>query len=179
MPQHEPEEALDLLRKAIAEKDFDDAKAAVQMYVKALPETTYVDMEKVLRENDIKLFLIGIEKTEMAPTLTNMDFQGNLDKKFTVTYRFQDSPSRPRERAMWPSNAEENMARLADGGEPVPRGITFCYNCREIGHMRRNCPMEKREDLDKPRVTCYNCGEDGHRIRDCEFLDTDANQAED
>ena len=44
-----------------------------------------------------------------------------LDKKFTVTYRFSSLPPRPRERNLWPADDNENMARLADGGEVVPR----------------------------------------------------------
>ncbi|OAA58940.1 zinc knuckle transcription factor [Niveomyces insectorum RCEF 264] len=165
VPEQSPEQALGLIRKAVEETDLDDVKAAVQMYVKACPEATYMDLEKLFRAENIKLFLIGIEKTDLSTTLTNMDFQGNLDKKFTVTYRFQNRPSRPREKAIWPANDEENMRRLADGGEPVPRGIPLCTNCKELGHISRNCPVE-RETPEKPTVTCYNCGEEGHRVRD-------------
>ncbi|EFW99399.1 zinc knuckle transcription factor [Grosmannia clavigera kw1407] len=167
IPDHSPEEALEYLIQAIGEKDLGDVKIAVQMYVKALPKTTYVGLEKLLRAKNIPLFLIGVEKIDMASTFTNMDFQGNLDKQFSVTYRFQSRPSRPREKNIWPTSAEENLARLANGGEPVPRGIPLCSNCKELGHISRNCPIEKQEILDKATVTCYNCGETGHRVRDC------------
>ncbi len=163
-----PDKALDLIRQAVKEKDLDDVKEAFQMYVKACPTVTYVEMEKMFREENIGLFLIGVERTDMSATLTNMDLQGNLDRKFTVTYRFNNRPSRPREKAIWPANDEENLDRLAAGGEPVSRGIPLCVNCRELGHISRNCPQERMEASDKASVACYNCGEDGHRLRDCE-----------
>jgi hypothetical protein len=79
-------------------------------------------MEKAFRNQDIKVYLIGIEK-ELAVTYTNMDLQGNLDKKFTVNWRLSDKPARPKENDLWPSAPEENLERLADAGVPVDRGI--------------------------------------------------------
>jgi hypothetical protein len=152
---------------AAAEKDLDDVKAAFLMYVKACPDVTYVEMEKMFRNENIGVHLIGVERTDLSVTLTNMDLQGNLDRKYTVTFRFQDKPSRPREKAIWPANAEENLARLADGGEPVARGIPLCTNCRELGHISRNCPTERIENMEQAAVACPNCGSEGHRLRDC------------
>lgn len=165
-----PEEALAELRKAVNDKDLDDVKEAVKMYVKAMPDTTYPELEKLLRDETIGLFLIGIEKEHLLSTLTNMDFQGNLDKKFTVTYRFSKLPPRPRERTLWPASDDENMTRLADGGEIVARGIPKCTNCDEMGHSARDCSQERQENLERPEVKCINCDELGHRMRDCAYL---------
>ena len=95
-----------------------------------------------------------------------MDFQGNLDKKFSVTWRWSDKPARPKEKDSWPS-PEENAERLQDAGEPVDRGIVKCSNCEQLGHMKAKCPEEPNE-VDRPVVKCYNCDGIGHRVRDCE-----------
>lgn len=156
-----------MIRAAAVEKDLDDVKAAFLMYVKACPDVTYVEMEQMFRNENIGVYLIGVERTDLSVTLTNMDLQGNLDRKYTITFRFQDKPSRPREKTIWPANTEENLTRLAEGGEPVARGIPLCMNCRELGHTSRICPTERIENTEQAAVACHNCGSEGHRLRDC------------
>ncbi|ERS98744.1 hypothetical protein HMPREF1624_05532 [Sporothrix schenckii ATCC 58251] len=167
VPEKAPDKALEMIRAAVAEKDLDDVKAAFLMYVKACPDVTYVEMEQMFRNENIGVYLIGVERSDLSVTLTNMDLQGNLDRKYTVTFRFQDKPSRPREKSIWPANTEENLARLANGGEPVARGIPLCMNCRELGHTSRSCPNERMENTEHASVACQNCGSEGHRLRDC------------
>jgi len=116
------EQAWAQLTAAVEDRDLDDVKEAAQRYFKACPEATYIDMEKAFRNQDIKVYLIAIEK-ELAVTYTNMDLQGNLDKKFSINWRFSDKPARPKENELWPSTPEENLERLADAGVPVDRGV--------------------------------------------------------
>lgn len=137
-----------------------------QIYVKSAPETTYPELERAFRAQDVPLWLIAIEKPGLAATLTNMDLQGNLGKKYTVTYRFQWNPPRPRDRELWPANVDENIERLQDAGEVVERGVPMCRNCGELGHIAKSCPQEKFEK-DRVEIRCYNCDEIGHRVRDC------------
>lgn len=66
---------------------------------------------------------------ELAITYTNMDFQGNLDKKYTVTWRWSNKTQRPKEADYFPTSPEENMERLEDAGEPIDRGVPKCGNC--------------------------------------------------
>ena len=165
--EEDPEKAVELMRKAAVDKDLDDVKEAFQMYVKACPDATYPDMEQLFRLEKIEVYLIAVERADMAATYTNMDLQGNLNRKYTVTFRFKNRPSRPREKAIWPANDAENMARLGDCGEPVDRGVPLCSNCRELGHTSRFCPEERIESSDRPTVACNNCGGEGHRQRDC------------
>ncbi|KAI0903285.1 hypothetical protein F4823DRAFT_619193 [Ustulina deusta] len=164
------EAAWSKLIEGVQENDLDDVKEAIQQYVKACPDTTYIELETAFRTQKIELYLIAMESQAMVPTLTNMDLQGNLDKKYRVNYRFDKNPARPREREFWPKDDEENQSRLEDAGEPVNRGLTKCSNCNELGHISKNCPHEK---VEKERVTimCFNCNEPGHRIRDCEYMD--------
>ncbi|CAK7201007.1 hypothetical protein SEUCBS139899_003708 [Sporothrix eucalyptigena] len=167
VPTEAPDVALEMMRTAALEKDLDDVKTAFLMYVKACPEVTYVEMEEMFRHENIGVYLIGVERTDLSVTLTNMDLQGNLDRKYTVTFRFSNKPVRPREKAIWPPNDEENLKRLAEGGEPVARGIPLCMNCRELGHVSRNCPIKRIDNTEQATVACQNCGSEGHRLRDC------------
>ncbi|KAI0100171.1 hypothetical protein GGR51DRAFT_373706 [Nemania sp. FL0031] len=163
------EDAWNKIPKAALERDIDDLKAAIQQYVKACPETTYNELESAFRSQEIGVYLIAMENDTMVPTLTHMDLQGNLDKKFRVHFRFDPKPGRPREREFWPSSVEENVARLEDAGEPVNRGLSKCSNCSELGHISKNCPQEKMEK-ERVVITCVNCQQPGHRMRDCEYI---------
>lgn len=161
------EQAWTLIKKAVKDRDIDDVKEAIQIYVKAAPETTYPELQRAFRKQDMPLWLIAIEKA-LAVTFTNMDLQGNLGKTFTVTYRFQWNPPRPRDREAWPKDEDENIERLQDAGEVVHGGLPLCRNCEEVGHISKNCPQEKVEKENTVEILCYNCGETGHRVRDCE-----------
>jgi ribosomal protein L32 len=162
------EDAWDLIVKAIDEKDIDDVKEGVQMYIKAQPDVTYDELEVAFRQQGVGIYLIAIEKPAMLGALTNMDLQGNLGKKYTVTYRFSDKVAlaRPREKALWPKSPEENVERLKDAGEATNRGLIKCANCEEYGHVARECPQDKMEK-ERLVIKCFNCGEEGHRVRDC------------
>lgn len=161
------DEAWNKILEAAKEREVDDVKFAIQTYVKAAPETTYQELEKKLRDEKADLWLIAIEKSGLVATMTNMDLQGNMEKRYTVTFRFQWNPPRPRDRELWPSDVDENLERLADAGEVVPRGLPKCSNCNEVGHISKSCPEEKMESDTVKTIMCYNCDTPGHRMRDC------------
>lgn len=166
LPDMSIEEAWKLLEQAINERDMDEVKEKIQIYLKAQPTITFVDLEMALRSQGYGLYLIPLAKAHLAVSFTNMDLQGNLGKKYTVNYRFSDKPRRQTEKDGWPKDHDEIMARLADAGDVVPRGKPKCSNCSELGHIFKNCPQDKME-ADRVVVMCYNCGEEGHRVRDC------------
>lgn len=161
------EEAWKLLETAINEGDMDEVKEKVQLYIKAQPETNFVELEKALRSQGYNLYLIPLVREHMSITLTNMDLQGNLGKKYTVNYRFSDKPKRKTEREGWPKDHDEVLQRLEDAGDVVPLGQPKCSNCGKIGHISMRCGEEKMENMDRAAVKCYNCDEEGHRVRDC------------
>ena len=154
------------MKAASDEKDLDDFRVAFKKYIKATPDCTYPQLEMAFRGQRFNIYLIALEK-ELAATFTNMDLQGNLDKKYTVSFRLSPKHQRPKEKDLWPETPEENLARLQDAGEPVDRGIPKCSNCEQLGHISKSCPEEKVENADRAQVKCYNCEEVGHRVRDC------------
>ncbi|KAH8671083.1 hypothetical protein BX600DRAFT_238347 [Xylariales sp. PMI_506] len=157
-----------MLINAVKEKDLDEVKAAIQKYVKSTPNLTYTALEAAFRQQDIGLYIIAVEKPQMSGALTNMDLQGNLGKKYQVTYRFDPRPMRAREAQFFPKDTEENSERLKDAGEPVNRGLQKCNNCNEYGHTAKFCTQEKVEK-EHIVVKCFNCNEEGHRVRNCKM----------
>ncbi|KAG9246894.1 hypothetical protein BJ878DRAFT_247593 [Calycina marina] len=159
------EVAWNKMKAASDEGDLDDFKEALNEYCKATPDATYVQLESGFRLQGFTFFLIAIKK-QLEETFTNMDLQGNLGKTFSVSIRKSDKHQRPKEKELWPSSPEENMARLEDAGTPVNRGISRCRNCFSLEHQAKACP---KEVVEKPKVEvfCFNCEQPGHRVRDC------------
>ncbi|KAJ2903236.1 uncharacterized protein MKZ38_010188 [Zalerion maritima] len=166
IPDITGESAWKKIEAAAIVRDIDDLKEAIDMYVKAIPETTYAALEEAFRSQNVKAYIMALERPSLAMTLTNMDLQGNIDKKYAISYRFSDKPVRPKEREGWPS-CEENKERLANAGEPITRLVPKCMNCNQLGHISKTCTEVKNENLDKPTIKCILCEEEGHRARDC------------
>ncbi|OAA33813.1 Zinc finger, CCHC retroviral-type [Moelleriella libera RCEF 2490] len=161
-----PDDALAKIRIGVNERDMEDIKEGVQEYVKSVHgDVTYRQLQTMFIDEKINLWLIATER-ELMKVFTNMDIQGNMGKKYSISYRFSDKADRPREREGWPQNLEEILDRLDDAGEIVDVGLPLCRNCNELGHVMKNCPEERREHK-LPTITCSNCSQDGHRLRDC------------
>ncbi|KAI1845119.1 hypothetical protein JX266_008666 [Neoarthrinium moseri] len=174
------EDAWAKITQGAQDKDMDDVKEGILEYCKALPELTYYELESAFRNLNIGVYIIAVEKPQMIGALTNMDLQGNLNKKYQVTYRFQSGPARAREAQYFPKGTAENLERLNDAGEPVNSGLLKCNNCDEYGHTSKSCPsdrVEKERVVVKcyncgptPRVdkfACKNCGQPGHKAQEC------------
>lgn len=160
-----PHNAWEEVKKASAEKDLDDLRVSIAKYLKVMPDITYSELETAFRSQGLNFYLIAQEK-EIADTLTNMDLQGNLDRKYSITWRISPTIKRPKEKASWPDTPEDNIERLKNAGEPVDRGLPKCRQCGKLGHTSKFCTKERIEN-DKTVVNCYNCEGVGHRVRDC------------
>lgn len=91
IPDKLPEEAWTALKKASNEKDLEefrevgyhcslflslftiksspvtDHQQSLKIYSKAVPQATFVDIEKKLREEDFKIYLIAMVRATLAP----------------------------------------------------------------------------------------------------------------
>lgn len=152
--------------KAIKERDLDDVKDAIEKYSKACPEMTYLQLQEGIFDSGLSLYLIAMERA-LLPTYTNMDLQGNLNKKYSISYRFSDKPQRPKEAEGWPETREEILSRLNDAGAVVENHVPYCSKCSSMGHTKKYCSEESMGESERPVIMCYNCNETGHRIRDC------------
>ncbi|EXJ59961.1 hypothetical protein A1O7_04109 [Cladophialophora yegresii CBS 114405] len=162
-------EAWALLQQASEERDIGDFKEAVQILSKACPDYSYPKLEQEFRARNFSIYLIAMEKDHAAAgmeTWTNVNLQGDIEKKYAVSYFLSHKPERQALVDQWPASLEENLARLADAGIPLNRGVEKCSNCNKLGHTTRRCPDEKMASV-QPVVACYLCGEQGHRVRDC------------
>ncbi|KAI8403246.1 hypothetical protein FOFC_16683 [Fusarium oxysporum] len=161
------DDAWNKIKQAAIKRDVDDAKEAVEEYIKAVDgDITYRQLQEALIDQGIGLWLIPTERS-LIQVFTNMDLQGHIDKKYTISYRFVEQADRPRELEGWPKSRDELLSRLDDAGEVVDRGVPLCLNCKELGHISKFCTQEKTERSDAVKISCFNCGADGHRVRDC------------
>ena len=123
-----PEIAWDKLRAADEARDLDDFREAFKEYIKAVPETTYDQVERAFRHLGFKTHIIAFEK-DVTSTFTLMNLQGKLDCKYHVGFYYSAKPPRLALKDAWPASPEDNLARLKDAGIPVERGIPKCSNC--------------------------------------------------
>lgn len=169
VPDVSPDDAWSELVKAIKAQDIDDVKDALAKYSKACPDMTFVELQDGIYDAGLKFYFIPKERT-LLPTYTNMDLQGNLNKKYSISYRFSDKPQRPKEAEGWPNSKDEIMARLHDAGVVVEQSVPYCSKCNEMGHIRKHCRQEDTGESERPTIMCYNCNETGHRVRDCRLI---------
>lgn len=147
---------------------MDDARDAIKIYIKAVPDTTYQQLERAFREHNSTIYIIAYERDgEQSAVHTLMDLQGKLGKTYQIGYYFSPKAQRSTMKAGWPSTPEENIERLGDAGVPVDTFIPRCSNCEQLGHTIKGCKEERVESANKVEVRCYNCDEVGHRPRDC------------
>ncbi|KAF3940617.1 hypothetical protein ABW19_dt0209943 [Dactylella cylindrospora] len=165
------EAAWNALKKANDEKDLDAFKDAFFDYVRVLPSSTFGDLQDAFSSEGFSYSLVAIQK-DITNTQTIVDLQGNMGKKYVVT--FQTSLQGRRKvfashaAGRFPEDKEDNKKRLEDAGFIQESYVMFCMICNERGHTSKGCTQERPpRDTEAPKVQCVNCGEEGHRSRDC------------
>ncbi|KAL4896780.1 hypothetical protein BDV59DRAFT_113385 [Aspergillus ambiguus] len=128
IPDKLPEEAWALLKQASDDKDFDDFREGLKIYSKAVPEATYLDIEKRMREENFYFYLIALER-EVDINFTLINLQGKLNCKYCVGLYNKPKPQRAYLKDRWPVSVEENLERLADAGLPHDRLVPLCRIC--------------------------------------------------
>ena len=103
------------------------------------------------RVNDtLKSFLNDLDKRQSQQKTLN---------SFKKTVSFDDNQTRSigLPRPTNPSTGYKPNERYAS--RPIREAT--CYECGELGHVRKNCPARWKD------VTCYGCGQKGHMRRMC------------
>lgn len=60
VPDKMPDEAWAVLKQASDERDLADFREGLNIYSKAVPQATFVDIENKLRETNLNVYLIGM-----------------------------------------------------------------------------------------------------------------------
>ncbi|THC99342.1 hypothetical protein EYZ11_001154 [Aspergillus tanneri] len=165
IPDKLPDEAWNAIKAASAERNLEDFREALNMYSKAVPQATFLDIEKKLREDNLCFYIIAMDK-QVDECISLINLQGKLNCKYVVGFFYRPKPQRAHLRERWPESVEDNFERLENAGLPYDRQIPKCGNCGEMGHTTRGC-KEERALVERIEVKCVNCNAVGHRARDC------------
>ncbi|KAK2768590.1 hypothetical protein FQN54_000446 [Arachnomyces sp. PD_36] len=183
IPDKLPEEAWAILKKASDEKDLEDFRDGLKVYSKAAPAATFVEIEKQLRGENAKIYIIGLvsiqcqnqrrfywvdpnarsklQEKEVGSCHSLVNLQGKLDCKYVVGFYFNEAPQRASLKDRWPSTPEENLERLADAGFPLDRQIPKCSNC-----SGKSCPHNPYL-MERVLIFALRHTEMGHTSRGC------------
>src|SRR5271170_785961 len=127
IPDKTEKEAYAMLKQASDLRDLDGFKEAVEVLSKACPDLTYPRLEKEFRKRNFTIYLIALEK-DHGDTITNVNMQGEVERKYTISYHLSEKPQRPAMKKRWPKTPNENLERLADAGILIDRGVEKCNN---------------------------------------------------
>lgn len=125
----------------------DDAKKQLLLhqFLCGLPDT----VSKQLRANvEIKDIIAAADRAQLIMA---------LDEKYEVAAVPVESTSQVQRLEEKIIGLQEQVAALVKVKEQ-----RRCYNCQQIGHIKRNCPQKN--------VFCYNCGKLGHTKKFCHQL---------
>ncbi|KAI9849864.1 MAG: hypothetical protein M1837_000078 [Sclerophora amabilis] len=164
-----PDAAWNLLHAADQERDLDSFREALFVYSKAVPDSTFPQLEKGFRTHEFQTHLIAIigkQEKQIPKTQTIVNLQGKLDCVYQVQFHFSARPKRKNMSAGWPETPEDNLVRLENAGFVEDRKVSQCAVCGELGHTAKYC-KEERVVIERTVVKCFNCEEEGHRSRDC------------
>ena len=112
---------------------------AIKVYSKAVPDTTWDQLERGFRANKFNTYIIGQEVYEVTSTYTLINLQGVLDQKYKIGFFFTPNPRRRNLKAVWPATPEENLERLTEAGQPYERGVPKCPRCN--GKLESSTPL--------------------------------------
>ena len=161
---------------------MDMSTKAVKIYAKAVPDTTFVQLEKAFRNKHFNVYVIGVvsrQPTVSSPTLfraltrhqeadeskphTIISLQGKMNCKYQVRFSLTAYPKRKATAEGWPPSPEDNLKRLEDAGFVEDRGVSKCSNCNgEAEPQPRPSPQ-----MPRPRTDFGPRAEMGHIAKMC------------
>ncbi|KAJ3169583.1 hypothetical protein HDU88_000774 [Geranomyces variabilis] len=182
------------VREAETDGDFDVIKDSLLKYIWADPEMTWVDLEKKLRDENLKTYIVADGPRVLPPDKELADNQRNGNKKYEVI--FVKSARMLKLKLKSKGEGEEavaaNLEHLADAGllrsrlmeagkyevpewaktkmtpEQRYRAENKCLRCGSEEHRTKECTEEKGEDEErKGPLKCFKCDGTGHSFRHC------------
>ncbi|KAF7574228.1 AIR1, Arginine methyltransferase-interacting protein, contains RING Zn-finger [Pyrenophora tritici-repentis] len=168
VPELDAETAWTALINAAKDVDLDAFRICLRAYARAIMDDFDLPaIEKAIRDDGLGVFLIA-QKQEIAPQMTIIDFIGNPDREYVLSFQTAAKPRRKKLAVGWPESVEQNLERLASCGFVEDCGVPLCGNCNELGHVRKHCKQEQAaRENPQPETQCVYCQEIGHRARDC------------
>ena len=141
-------------------------------------------------EVDVRNIQRNIPETRTSPVLPRGTAGSVPYSDMSTTHSLNPPPSLPRPRSDSPSRREfdqlkslvdqmvPKMERLATSttdrsrSRSPDRGGIRCFECRDSGHIARDCPRRNRSpssswNPDRGGARCFECRESGHLARDC------------
>ncbi|KAF9318172.1 hypothetical protein BG003_011732 [Podila horticola] len=163
------EETWPPFKEADESRDLDDVKEALGVLCSSFRGGSWQDMEKKLREEKCNTYLAALDHTVLfGYTLVNLRNEPEQLYRVIPSFIKPGTAKSGRMSIGQASSYEENFGRLAEGGIVRPSGIPKCHNCKQDGHMAKECPEERRPpERSEYFGKCYNCSSEEHRTRHC------------
>ncbi|KAF9022316.1 hypothetical protein BGZ52_001009 [Haplosporangium bisporale] len=163
------EETWPAFKEADESRDLDDVKEALGALCTSFRGSSWQDIEKKLREENCNTYLAALDHTVLfGYTLVNLKNEPEQQYRVIPSFIRPGTAKSGRMSIGHASSYNENFERLAGGGIVRPSGVTKCHNCKQDGHMAKDCHEEKRApEKSEYFGKCYNCGSEEHRSRHC------------
>ncbi|CAO3633028.1 unnamed protein product [Cunninghamella echinulata] len=97
---------------------------------------------------------------EIKKMLYDGFFEGQISILLDINDEDNEVKYQPLQRMLYMEYWDRYLPATFKGVPPV------CYQCRQSGHIRKNCPMVKQ-------LTCSRCLEKGHIARFCKMKEVD------
>lgn len=128
-------------------------------------------VESVFRQTeDVKLNVLDLKETPKKHSANSTQEGKVTDKRDKIRSKRQGQARKRKkedaaERQYWKVDPRDRLSssfkKTKDYRQKALFNRVICYNCREAGHLSRNCTSAKRF------ITCYICGIEGHHGDRC------------
>lgn len=145
---------------------IDDPYELIDHLVEGIPDQTLRNQATVYCFINPEAMLRAYEKLVLPQPYQGSNFRGDRWRANPPTRtdgdRWRAGPSPRTKGDRWRSSPPTRMEEQQQGDRRAPRrDVGNCYNCGEMGHPSRSCPVKDRG------LRCYRCGQHGHIAPRC------------